>query len=95
MFSGASEVTIPAGKSVFSDAVNLPVTASSDLAVSFFVPEKVLAPAIHYTALQTSYLASGDQTAAESFGQSPKTTTLWLILTGVDVATRTSPGVSI
>jgi len=92
LFSGVSEVTIPAGKSVFSDAVNLPVTASSDLAVSFFVPGKVIAPAIHYTALQTSYVAGGDQTAAESFGQSPKTTTLWLVLTGVDVATRSSAG---
>lgn len=92
MFSGASEVTIAPGKSVFSDPVNLAVAASSDIAVSFFVPEKVAAPAIHYTALQTSYIAHGDQSAAESLGKSSRTTTLDLILTGVDVATRTAPG---
>jgi lysophospholipase L1-like esterase len=92
LFSGAAEVTIAPGKSAFSDTVNLPVTASSDIAVSFFVPEKVTAPAIHYTALQTSYVAHGDQSAAESFGKSATTTTLRLILTGVDVATRTAPG---
>jgi lysophospholipase L1-like esterase len=91
-FSGADEVTIPPGKSVESDSVNLPVRASSDLAVSFFVPAKVTAPAIHYTALQTSFVARGDQTTAATFGKSQRTTTLWLILTGVDVATRTAPG---
>jgi lysophospholipase L1-like esterase len=68
------------------------VAASSDIAVSFFVPEKIAAPAIHYTALQTSYVAHGDQAAAESFGDRGKKTTLDLILTAVDVATRTSPG---
>jgi len=90
-FYGATEVTIEPGKSVYSDTANLPVEASSDLAVSFFVPEKLAAPAIHYTALQTSYEAHGDQAAAASLSKS-KTTTLWLILTGVDVATRTAPG---
>jgi lysophospholipase L1-like esterase len=91
-FSGSDEVTIAPGKSVLSDPVNLPVAASSDISVSFFIPGKVTAPAIHYTALQTSYLAHGDQSAAESFGKDAKTTTLDLILTAVDVATRTAPG---
>jgi len=91
-FSGAKEVTIEPGKSVFSDTVNLPVAASSDIAVSFFIPEKVTAPAVHYVALQTSYVARGDQSAAESFGKSSSTMTLDLILTGVDVATRSTAG---
>jgi lysophospholipase L1-like esterase len=92
-FSGQKEVSIAPGKSIFSDPVNLPVTSSTDIAVSFFVPEKVTAPAIHYTALQTSYIARGDQSDAESFGKSSRTTTLRLILTGVDVATRSASGV--
>jgi lysophospholipase L1-like esterase len=71
--------------------VNLAVDPSSDIAVSFFVPGKVTAPAIHYTALQTSYEAAGDQAGAATLSKS-RTTTLRLILTGVDVATRTSPG---
>ena len=55
------------------------------------MPEKVTAPAIHYTALQTSYKADGDQSGAAELKDVSKTT-LRLILTGVDVATRTSPG---
>ena len=90
-FAGSAEVAIEPGRSVYSDTVNLPVTVSSDLVVSFFVPEKVTAPAIHYTALQTSYEVHGDEAGAASLGK-PKTTTMWLILTGVDVATRTAPG---
>jgi len=89
-FSGEDEITIAPGKSVYSDPVNFPVSASSDVAVSFFVPGKGTAPAIHYTALQTSFVAPGDQVAAESLSKSSKTT-LWMILTGVDVATRTAP----
>ena len=90
-FAGATEVTIAPGKSVFSDPVNLTVAASVDLAVSFYIPEKVVAPAIHYAAQQTSYVARGDQADASSFGKGSHTTTLWMILTGVDVATRTAP----
>ena len=90
-FAGVASVDIPPGKSIVSDPVDLGVTPSSDLAVSFFVPGKVTAPAIHYTALQTSYIAPGDQTAAQSLSKSHDTT-LWLILTAVDVATRNAPG---
>lgn len=90
-FSGSDEITIAPGKTVLSDAVNFPSEAHTDLAVSFFVPGKVTAPAIHYTALQTSYYASGNQTSAISL-ERPSKTTLWMILDGVDVASRTAPG---
>jgi hypothetical protein len=86
-FSGSNQVKIAVGTSVYSDPIDFTVDPSTDLAISFFVPEKAIAPAIHYTALQTSYLAKGDQTAAESLSKSEKTT-LRLVLTGVDVATK-------
>ena len=88
---GKSEFTVPAGGAVWSDAAALSTADASDIAVSFFVPEKVTAPAIHYTALQTSYKASGDQSGSAELTGASKTT-LRLILTGVDVASRTSPG---
>jgi len=88
---GKSEFSVPAGGFVWSDAAALSTEDTSDIAVSFFVPEKVTAPAIHYTALQTSYKASGDQSGSVELTGASKTT-LRLILTGVDVASRTSPG---
>jgi lysophospholipase L1-like esterase len=91
-FSGAMEVTIPPGKSIVSDPVNLAMSASSDLAVSYYVPEKATAGAIHYTALQTSYVVQGEKTIVPDFGKAAHAITLHLALTGVDVATRTSPG---
>ena len=90
-FAGKPEVTIAPGATVTSDVVDMPVTSDSDLAVTFFVPQKLQAPAIHYTALQTSYVAKGDQSAAATL-EEPRRVTLDLILTGVDVASRTSPG---
>ena len=87
---GKGVITIAPGKSVLTDAASLSVEPGSDLAVSFFVPDKVTAPAVHYTALQTSYAASGDQTAAGKLNGADKIT-VRLILTGVDVATRTAP----
>ncbi|SNS43474.1 Lysophospholipase L1 [Granulicella rosea] len=90
-FSGKPEVSIAPGESVVSDAVNLPANADGNLAVSFFVPEKVTAPAVHYTALQTSWVAPGEQTSAAELKGAHKIT-VDLILTAVDVASRTSPG---
>jgi lysophospholipase L1-like esterase len=90
-FGGKSDVTIAPGEWVESDAVNVPAAADSDLAVSFFVPGKLNAPAIHYDALQTSFVAKGDQAAAAALSSSHKIS-LDLILTGVDAATRTAPG---
>ena len=65
-FAGLKEVTVAPGTSVLSDAINLSVGAQKDVAVSFFVPEKITAPAIHYVTLQTSYFVAGDHTADPS-----------------------------
>jgi lysophospholipase L1-like esterase len=88
--AGKSPIIVPPGKSVTTDAGNLPTAAGTDVAVSFYVSGKFTAPAIHYMALQTSYTANGDQTQAATMSAADKTT-LRLVLTGVDVATRTSP----
>lgn len=88
---GASEIQIAPGKTVTTDPVKLAVPASSDLAVSFYVPNKVTAAAIHYTALQTSYIAKKDQSAAAALTSAIRTS-IRVILTGVEVATNTSSG---
>jgi len=89
--SGHKEFTIRAGISVWTDPIALAAKDGSDVAVSFFVPGSVTAPAIHYAALQTSYTASGDQADATEM-QAASKITIRLILTGVDVSGGVSQG---
>jgi lysophospholipase L1-like esterase len=89
--AGATDFTIAPGKTLWSDPVAFPTRDQADLDISFFIPESVRAPAVHYVALQTSYLASGDQASSPTLA-SPHTTTARMILVGVDVSTSQSPG---
>ena len=66
-FKGQAAVTIPAGGSVESDAIALPVVAQQDLAVSLHITGADIQPSQHNNAQVTSYLSasgSGDQTAS-------------------------------
>ncbi|HEV8445162.1 MAG TPA: hypothetical protein VGQ27_16865, partial [Steroidobacteraceae bacterium] len=92
-FRGKPSVTIAPGEQVFSDPVDLEVPPLSDLAVTLFFPSDVVATTSHALALQTSYVAAGDATAAVKF---PLVSTLstWPFLTGIDV-TASSKGAAI
>jgi lysophospholipase L1-like esterase len=82
-FSGHSQVSIPANAIVLSDPIKLNVLSESDLVVSIYVPKPTTGAGIHYSAQQTSYIGSGDLTAAGSF-QATQTITSWVFLAGVD-----------
>src|SRR5205807_452641 len=56
-FSGRTAVTIPAGESLLSDPVRLPVPAAADLLVTTFTPLAAGPVTYHPHARQTSYLA--------------------------------------
>jgi lysophospholipase L1-like esterase len=84
-FSGQPSISIPANALVLSDPVQLDVPASADLAISVYVPDKVDGAGIHYSAQQTSYVASDDATAKPELAE-PSKITSWVFLTGVDVA---------
>jgi lysophospholipase L1-like esterase len=90
-FGGRRTVTIPAGAIALSDAAPLDVPAGGDLAVSLYFPVATAMTSVHRSAFQTSYVANGNATGAASL-ESPKTIATWPFLTGVDVASRTSPG---
>lgn len=93
-FSGKSSFTIPAGALVLSDPVTLEVPALSDLAVSIYLPQPAAADTMHLLALQTNYVAPGDETGAVALsGETPTTT--WYFLTGVDVSTGRREGASV
>ena len=83
-FSGRPAIRIPANAIVVSDPVKLTVPAGSDLAISVYIPKSTAGAGIHYSAQQTSYIGSGDLSAAASF-QDPATITSWVFLAGVDV----------
>jgi lysophospholipase L1-like esterase len=83
-FSGRASVSIPPNALALSDPVKLDIPASSDLAISLYIPKAAPGAGIHYSALQTSYVGRGDQTAAAAIPDAA-TIASWVFLTGVDV----------
>ena len=65
-FAGRANLQIPANSVFLSDPVKLDIPAASDVAVSIFVPGTAQGGGIHFSAMQTSYVASGNDTAAVS-----------------------------
>ncbi len=90
-FSGRPRIEIPAGAVVLSDPVQLKVAPAADLAISLYLPKDTVGAGVHYTALQTNYIARGDATAAASL-DSPATFAYWAFLTGVDVQAPAGSG---
>jgi len=82
-FSGRPAIAIPPNALVLSDPVRLDVPASSDLAISIFIPKATNGAGIHYAAQQTSYIGAGDQTGAASLLDTT-TITSWIFLSAVD-----------
>lgn len=62
-FAGQSVVSIPPGAFVVSDPVAWKVEASSDLAVSLYLPEPTPPATFHWDARQTAYVGAGNQAA--------------------------------
>ena len=83
-FSGKAGITIPAGASVLSDAVTETIPALSDVSVSLFLADDAAVTTHHPSALQTSYMGAGDQTAQLQFTQT-RTLTNWPFFTELDV----------
>ena len=88
-FGGESSVTIAPGARVVSDPVRLRVPDRGELAISAHLPGDVSGSGspvtYHVRALQTNYLASGDQTG-ETHLTNALSETSWFFLAGVDVA---------
>ncbi|MFQ6392450.1 GDSL-type esterase/lipase family protein [Nocardia sp. KC 131] len=88
-FGGATEVIIPAGGDITSDAVELAVTAGTDLALSLYLPEETgLAPFAQIPS-ESAYVATGNHTAASSLPDAEEVTSRFYV-TGIDVLTSTN-----
>jgi lysophospholipase L1-like esterase len=82
-FSGRTELQVPAGSVAVSDAVKIYVPGGVDLAVSMYVTRTDIITE-HVWALQTIYIADGDQTAAARLPGAAQTQSR-PFLAGVDV----------
>nr|WP_241562518.1 SGNH/GDSL hydrolase family protein [Streptomyces hoynatensis] len=87
-FGEGTSVTVPAGGTALSDATTLEVPAGAELLVSLFAPEPSGPVTYHRMAQQTSYLAPGDQAAAESGAAYGETSEHWRYVTAVQVLSR-------
>ncbi len=88
-FSGRAYVMIPGGASVLSDPLPQAIPALSDVAISLYLPKGTVPGALHYSALQTSFVAAGDQTAAADLAGS-RTMERWPLLTAVEVSSHSN-----
>ena len=60
-FGGASSISIPPGAPALSDAVDLHVSQSSEIAVSLFLPDKTPSSTVHFWGQHKSYISgTGD-----------------------------------
>ncbi|HZG04999.1 MAG TPA: SGNH/GDSL hydrolase family protein [Streptomyces sp.] len=91
-FGNRTEVTVPVGGSVTSDAVRLNVPAAADLLVTLYSPAGAGAVTHHPAARQTSYLARGDRAADTAGTAYTEQTTYWRYVTAVDVWTNEAEG---
>ncbi|MEV4318086.1 LamG-like jellyroll fold domain-containing protein [Actinocrispum sp. NPDC049592] len=87
-FGGSASVTIPAGGDVVSDAATFPAGGTGNLVVSLNFTSVVDRVPVH--AFTTSYLASGNQTAATDGAVFGSTLPGSYYLAGVDVSTTDS-----
>lgn len=89
-FGGKPNVLIAAGAPMLSDPVDLAVEDLATLAITLYVPGQTGPCSCHALAMQTGYVAAGDQTAAAQF---PETTKLLnrAFIAGVEVE-RARPG---
>jgi len=85
-FHGRTEVTVPAGASLVSDPVALPIARGQDLAVDVHVTAGGNAPAItgHDAAQGTQFVAAGNQTGGAGSAFTGYLSS-WFWLDGVDV----------
>jgi lysophospholipase L1-like esterase len=94
-FGGRPTATVPANAVVYSDAVNLPVAAMSDIAVDLYVPGTTNAGSpvtVHTASFQTNYVSeTGNHVASAAF---PTVATMqnWFLLSRVEVVAPDAAG---
>ena len=88
-FSGQPSVTIPAGETILSDALDFDLVPLSDVAVTIYFHEMPGAVTGHPGSRTTSFLEAGDAVSAAELPAAARTPH-WYGLTGMDVLAENS-----
>ena len=83
-FGSRAGTVIPAGAEVWSDPVELAVTAGTDLTISLHLPQVPMPPTGHPGSRATTYFVHGDQTASAELAAA-ETAPRWLAIAGIEV----------
>lgn len=86
-FDGERTVTVPVGRTVWSDPLTRRLPAATNLVVSLHSPDAGGPASGHWMAMQTSYAGQGDHTAEESGAAWTVPTGSWFHLDAVSVRT--------
>jgi lysophospholipase L1-like esterase len=90
-FSGAADITIPAGASYISDPVDYPVAPLASLAISFHLDEPPTPETSHPGSRATTWYLHGDSVSAASL-TGAKTIEHWYQISGIDVLAPAGAG---
>ncbi len=90
-FGGNDAVTIPAGETLTSDAVQFTVPAGGDVAVSAYVTERIGSVTQHAFANRNNYVAAGNQSTKSALS-GVQTFDNYAFLSGLDVQNPESEG---
>jgi lysophospholipase L1-like esterase len=85
-FSGADEVTIPAGAEVAADPVELAASPGTELVLSLYLPGETGLATYSHMPMETAYVANGNQTSAAALPGAERVESRFYV-TGVDVLT--------
>lgn len=89
-FNGRKSAVIPAGAEYWTDPVDMPVAAGTDLALSIYLPDAPAQQTSHPGSRATSYYLHGDLTAAPELNGA-KTVDHWYQIAGIEtVSTKAS-----
>ncbi|MGW3169673.1 SGNH/GDSL hydrolase family protein [Streptomyces sp. NPDC001153] len=91
-FDGATDVVIPTGEQIVSDAVRLTVPHDSDVLVTTYSPTPSGPVTYHPHARQTSYVADGDATEDATGTPYTQQTPHWRYLTALDLLSNEADG---
>lgn len=90
-FGGQTSITIAAGALAVSDQIAFPVSALSNVAISFYLPVATSALTSHQQGTQDNYILSGDGSANASLSGA-STTGSYYILCNLDVQNASALG---
>jgi lysophospholipase L1-like esterase len=92
-FGGSAATTVPVGKEIAGDPLDMSVDAEEKLLVSVYLPGDAGPSSWHYVAADTTWFsAPGNFTAADTVADYPSESAAWYYLDGLDVESRTAGG---